>query len=318
VLRSAIADLERIAAAQHGLFTTEQAYLCGLTLSALRNAVARGWLRSVRRSVYAFTGRPPSRWEPILAAWLAAGPGAIISHWSAAAIHGFWGVTGLAPELMLPGQGGRRMNGVRIHRFGALLPEDVVQLGQVQVTSPIRTLLDLTGSTSEYLLARMLDEGAVARLWRAEQIVERLDSAGGEHRLNTPRLRHLLELRLDEASPDSLLEQRVIRVIKPRLPAFVVHHRIALQGRTVELDVAWPEYLLAAEIDGRHVRVASRTKFDSDRLRSNLLEMHGWRVVHLSAGMDDMTILAQLVPFFPPTLIDQRVRSGPGRAGRRR
>jgi hypothetical protein len=50
-------------------------------------------------------------------------------------------------------------------------------------------------------------------------------------------------------------------------------------------------------------------KFDSDRVRSNLLETSGWRVVHLTSTMDDLTLVAQLVPLFPANLIDWRLRS---------
>ena len=201
------------------------------------------------------------------------------------------------------------MQGVWIHRSLAFLPADVLERSGVRVTSLVRTLLDVAPYTSDYVLARIIDEGAIARLWTAEAIVARLEAGSGERRTSTPRLNRLLALRLGESHPDSQLEQRVIRVIKPWLPPFSVHHRMELGGRTVELDVAWPEYRFGAEIDGRLVRSASRSKFDSDRLRSNLLELHGWRVVHLTAAMDDCTLLAQVVPFFPPGVIDARVRA---------
>ena len=306
--RRVLDGLRTLAATEHGLFTCAQAAGVGASSRSLRYAIARGWLRPVRRGVYAFSGRQPSRWEPVLAAWLAAGPNAVISHAPAAAMHGFWGVADPRPELTFPGSGGRSLAGVRIHRPVRLLPDDIVRRGQVPLTSPIRTLLDLAPSTTDGLLSRILDEGAIARLWTAERIVKRLEAAGGERRLNSLRLRRLLALRLDEASPDSVLEQRVIRAIKPWVPPFLVHHRLDLCGRIVEVDVAWPEHLLAAEIDGRDVRVASLTKFESDRRRSNLLEMAGWRVIHLTAGMDDLTLLAQLIPFFPAELIDRRLR----------
>jgi hypothetical protein len=309
VEREVLDALRLLAASQHGLFTVQQARELGVTLMALRTALARGWLRQVRRGVYAFAGRLPSQWEPILAAALAAGPTAVISHRSAAAMHGFWGVAAGEPELTVPTTTGRSMTGVRIHRSAGLLPQDIVRRAPFEITSPIRTLLDLAPSTNDYLLPRIIDEGAIARLWTAERITERLDASGDTHRASVGRLRCLLAERRSESNPDSPLEQRVIRTIKPWLPPFGVHHRVTLGGRIVELDVAWPEYLLAAEIDGRKVRAASVTKFESDRLRSNLLELSGWQLVHITAGMDDLTILAQLVPFFPAGLIDRRLRA---------
>ncbi len=213
----------------------------------------------------------------------------MVSHRAAALTHGFWGLADAEPELTVPGTGSRRIEGVRIHRSTGFDADELISRSGVQITSAVRTLIDLAPSASEYLLPRIIDEGSIARLWTAEQVLERLDRFGKRPR-GTLRLRQLLAERMDEANPDSPLEQRVIRVLKPWLPPFTVHHRVSLGGRIVELDVAWPEHQIAAEIDGRHVRVASRTKFDSDRLRSNLLETSGWRVVHLTAGMDDLTL----------------------------
>jgi very-short-patch-repair endonuclease len=305
---SALDDLQRIAAGQHSLFTTAQAAALGISVYALEQACHRRWLRWVRRSVYAFEGHQPSRWEPVVAAALAGGPSAAISHRAAAVIHGFWGIANAQPELTIPGNRSRRMKGVLIHRSNELDPDDVVFRSGVQITSAVRTLIDVAPSVTDYLLPRIIDEGSIARLWTPERIAERLNGFA-ERRRGTQRLRPLLAERMGEADPDSPLEQRVIRVLKPWLPAFEVHHRITLGGRIVELDVAWPEHQIAAEIDGRHVRVASRTKFDSDRLRSNLLEKGGWRVVHLTSGMDDLTLLAQLTPLFPTELIDRRIHS---------
>jgi hypothetical protein len=299
--------LRVLASTEHGLFTLAQACATGACVAGLRHAVDRGWLRTVRRGVYAFAGRPPHQWESSFAAWLAAGPAAVISHRSAAAMHRFWGIVGGQPELTILGRTGRNMAGVRIHRPLALFPSDVVQRNQIQVTSPIRTLIDVAPSISDHVLSRVIDEGTIARMWTAERIITRLDAPSVER--PSPRLRRLLGLRLDESNPDSVLEQRVLRAIKPWVPPFVVHHRVEAAGRILELDVAWPEYLLGAEIDGRQVRIASRSKFDSDRLRSNLLELAGWRIVHLTAGMDHLTLLAQLIPFFPPELIDVRLRA---------
>jgi hypothetical protein len=306
--RQALGELQRLAATQHGLFTSSQARGLGFSKSWLQQATEWGWLRGVRRGVYRFAGHAPSKWESILAAALACGRTAIISHGAAAAIHAFWGSAEAQPELTVTGHGGRRLAGVRIHHTIRLLAEDVVWRSGVQVTSPIRTLIDLAPVTNDYRLPRVIDEGAVARLWTPEEVAVRLDQFGGG-RLGTPRLRRLLEQRMGEGTADNVLEQRVVRVIKRWLPPFQVHHRIDLAGRIVELDVAWPELLIGAEIDGRHVRLASRTKFDSDRVRSNLLETSGWRVVHLTSTMDDLTLVAQLVPLFPAHLIDRRLRS---------
>ena len=112
---------------------------------------------------------------------------------------------------------------------------------------------------------------------------------------------------MEEGHPANGLERRIIRVVKGQVPPYEVHHQIELEGRLIEMDIAWPDYLIDAEVEGRHVRMASRTKFEADRLRSNLLQRHHWSQVQLTAGMSDRTILAQLVPLFPREVIDPRV-----------
>jgi hypothetical protein len=320
--RGQIGALRHTAAGQHGLFTTAQARHLGVSRSELEHAADHGWVRRVRRRVYAFTGHPRSRWEEVQAACLSAGPAAVISHASAATVHGFWGIAFPGAELTLPGPAGRSLAGVRVHRTTSMPSGDVVRRSGVQVTAPVRTVIDLAGRTNEHLLGRIIDEGAIARLWTVEEIGERLLEAAGGRRPGVRRLRRLLAVRLGEGHPDSPLEQRVFRVMKPQVPTFEVHHRIDLGGRVVELDMAWPEYRIAGEIEGRRLRMESRTKFDSERLRSNLLERYGWREVHLTAAMDDKTLLAQVVPLFPDGVVDRRVlldlrrRTGPGESGK--
>jgi len=291
-----VTSLQALARTQHGLFTLAQARSAGATRTALARAVDRRWLRPVRRGVYAFGGRPPSRWESITAATLAAGPEAVISHRSAAEIHGFWGIAAATPELTIPGRGTRCLDGVVVHRGPDLVACDIVGRAHLPVTSPVRTAIDLAASCGDHLLGRLLDEGAIARLWRAEDIAERLDLPGGSVRGGTRRLRVLLAQRLGEGHPDSLLEQRVIRVLKGRVAPFVVHHRVTLRDRVVDMDVAWPDRRIDGEIDGYRVRSASRRSFDADRVRANLLAAHGWRTVHFTSTMDAATIVGQVAP----------------------
>jgi predicted transcriptional regulator of viral defense system len=84
--RAALGD---VAARQHGLFSVTQAKQIGVSNAQLLRAEAAGQLRRVRRGVYATAGVPPTRWEQIIGAALAAGPEAIVSHASAAAVHRF-------------------------------------------------------------------------------------------------------------------------------------------------------------------------------------------------------------------------------------
>jgi hypothetical protein len=172
-----IEALQQVASGQHGLFTTAQAEELAISRSALRQAAARGWIRRVRRSVYAFVGQPPSRWEAILAASLSTGPCGVISHGAAASVHRFWGAAQADPELTLIGTARRHLDGVTIHRSTTMRPEDIVRRCGVEVTSPIRTLIDVAPFTNDHVLPRIIDEGSIARLWTAEELEARLTFA---------------------------------------------------------------------------------------------------------------------------------------------
>jgi Transcriptional regulator, AbiEi antitoxin len=132
--------LSTIAAAQHGLLSVAQAREIGVANRQLVRAEARGQLRRVRRGVYAIGGMPPSPWEHVVGAALAAGREAVISHANAAAVHRFeYGATN-AVELTVRRSCRSRPAGVVVHRSRDLTPEDLVRKGGVLVTSPCRTL----------------------------------------------------------------------------------------------------------------------------------------------------------------------------------
>lgn len=297
VEKTTINRLQAVASTQHGLFTSRQAAELGASARALEYATHRGWLRSVRPGVYAFAGLPPMPWEAVMAAALAAGSGAAVAYTSAAVIHRFHGIRPKTPELTVLGRCGTRMAGVRIHRTLHLPPSDLEQRRGIAVTTPIRTLIDITRGTSDYLIGRILDDGATRRLWRAEEIAWRLDQSRGAARYGTLRLRRMLDDRRGEGRTDSVLEQRVLRVLRGKVPDPVLHHQEVLDDRVIDMDMAWLYLRLDGEVDGFDAH-RQRTDFDRDRVRHNVLAAHGWRLVHWTSTMDDATIVAQILPFF--------------------
>jgi len=98
----------------------------------------------------------------------------------------------------------------------------------------------------------------------------------------------------------SQLEQRVLRALKRvngGLAEPAIHYRLVLDGRVIDMDLAWPDYRIDGEIDGFHAH-SQRSDFDRDRLRANLLVAHGWRLVHWTSTMNDDAIVAQILPYF--------------------
>lgn len=154
--QDALARISAIAAEQGGLISSRQAVRLGVPQAALVRLAERGLLRRVRRGVYRVAiGRAATPHEDVLAAWLALSgddlpweqrpPRAIISHASAAAIHGLGTIIPTLPELTTERQAGAR-EGIISHTapFGG---EDWqwMTLADVRapVTTPARTIIDL-------------------------------------------------------------------------------------------------------------------------------------------------------------------------------
>jgi hypothetical protein len=295
-----LSQLQALAATQFSLFSAGQATALGVTRRALERALDRGWIVSVRRGVYALAGHPRSPWQPLMAAALAAGPPAVISHGSAAAVHGFYGFApGRQTELSVPGKAHLALDGVTIHRMRNLLPEDVVERRGVRMTSAIRTIIDMAGTINDHLLARVIDEGAIRRLWTPDGIACRLDQLRGCGRPGVKRLDRLLAVRAGDPPPDSSLEQRVFRVLRPRVPQFVTHYPLTFGGKTWIVDLALLDFKIAGEVEGRDVRAVSRGAFDRGKLKANILVAHGWRLVYFISTMDDETIVEQVTALLP-------------------
>jgi hypothetical protein len=184
-----------------------------------------------------------------------------------------------------------------LHRCGPVDPKDQVYRRGVAVTTPARTLVDLASAINLSLLGSILDEGVVQRRWTFEE-VEACLARQARRRSGSATLRALLAQRLGEAVPDSPLEQRIIRYLVPLGP-FEVHHQLVLDGVLVILDVAWPWWRVAAEIDGRSYRQTSRTAHDRESRKLTLLAAADWKVAHLTASMSPAECRDAVTSLFP-------------------
>jgi very-short-patch-repair endonuclease len=282
--------LNQLAADQRGLFSAAQARQVGISYSQLVRGEASRHLRRVRRGVYALAGVASSSWEEILGAALAAGPDAVVSHESAAAVHGFEYADVSAIELTLPRHAHSRPPGAVVHRHADLTASDLVSKRGVLVTSQSRTLVDLAGRWGPELTEKALDEGLVQRRWTVPELQECLARA----RPNVPGrafLQRLLALRAESPTADSVLEARAFRALAPLIP-FETHFATVVDDRVYVIDVAWPERKVGAEIAGRAHRVTSRSAFDRERRKFTLLNAAGWKIAHLTAVMSGAEMVA--------------------------
>jgi predicted transcriptional regulator of viral defense system len=150
-----------IAGRQHGVVGQAQLVAFGLSPRAIRYRIAAGRLVRLHRKVFAVGHDAVSADGRRLAAVLACGSGAVLSHRSAAAL---WGLRPYAgrPELSIPSQACRSVPGVAIHRSRSLVSADVMAVEGIPCTTVARTLVDLA--------ARGDRPGLIAAITRAEEL----------------------------------------------------------------------------------------------------------------------------------------------------
>jgi hypothetical protein len=288
-----------VAASQRGLITWRQLVTAGVARKAITRLVANGWLRRVRRGVYAIGGQMRSPWEDAVAVGLIAGEDTALSHATAAAIHHFPGVaTPAGIEISVVPPRHPALGGVTIHRVSRLDSGDTEARRGIRITTKVRTMVDMAAQLPPKSAARLIDEGTIARWWTARDLLACIDRVDPARKAGARALRSLLNARSDERPLDSILERRMIEILAPYGP-FEVHYEIVLGSEVIVLDIAWPQCLVAAEVDSWSIHGRSRSKFDHDRLRNNLLVAHGWRLAHLTSAMDASTILREVGRLLP-------------------
>lgn len=214
-----------------------------------------------------------------MAAVLAGGEGAVLSHRTAGRL---WGVMTSAtgtPEVTRP-KGWKQRPGIVQHR--SVIPADeVAVLAGIPVTGLSRTLLDLASVLSQSQMERVLNEAEVLGL--TDRISIRVLLRRYPRRPGTAMLRRLLG---DEDVMRGIthreLEERFAAVLAGTdLPRPRRNAHIAVAGRFLEVDCLWREQRLVVELDGRFVHGTWRTS-ERDREKDRLLLVEGWHTVRIT------------------------------------
>jgi very-short-patch-repair endonuclease len=252
----------RIAAPQHGVVARRQLLRAGLSRDQIDHLVAAGRLILLYRGVYAVGHRPVGVRSREMAVALMAGVRAIGWHSALAlwALRRPWHgpVHALGPKS-------RNGQGFVIHRTRHLPASDVTTHWGIPVTTPLRTLLDLSGTLSLDALDAALAEALVRKLVRLEDVQARA----------TGRLAKLVAT---AAPTRSKLEREFRRLLREHgLPQPISNGIVC----GYEVDLHWPEHNLVAELDG-YAYHAPRRAFETDRLRDQTLLVNGWRVARVT------------------------------------
>jgi hypothetical protein len=263
----AIADLAR---RQRGVVGRAQLVALGLGQDAIDWRVSRRRLHRVHRGVYAVGHLALTRNGQFMAAVLACGEGAALSHFSAAVL---WGMLqGEGQEIHVTAAKRRRVKGIVVHE-APLNGERVRRLGII-VTTPARTLVDLADVVERRrILERAFDEAEYLCLdWRK--------AAPRHGRSGSGLLSSVLAVHTPGSTRTrSKLEEDFIAFCDRRgIPRPEVN--VGIEG--YECDFVWREARLIVETDGGAAHSTSRAR-ERDPIRDADLQIAGWRVIRLTS-----------------------------------
>ena len=266
-----------IAAGQHGVVSRWQLRDAGLSAAEIDGRISTRRLHQLHRAVFA-VGHPVIGVRGVwLAAVLAGGPGALLSHRSAAALHGLLRPRG-PTHVTVSNTRRRHGRGLRIHSSRALGPADRAFVGAIPVTAVPRTLLDLAATADRRTLKRAFEEADRLRLLRLADLEALRDRAHGHHGLRA--YRSVLAAHSAPADVHSELERLFLELCEEGgLPQPSVD--VLVEGYRV--DCHWPASGLVVELDGWSYH-RTRSSHEHDHARTVDLELAGYEVLRFSHG----------------------------------
>lgn len=304
--RGADEAIGALAEQQHGVVNRAQMRGMGFGPSAIESRLRRGSLYRVHQGVYAVGHRTltvEGRW---MAAVLASGPGAVLSHRTAGHLQGIVPRTPIEPEVSRPTTFKARP-GIVAH-CASLPADEFGEIRGIPVTSLSRTLFDLAAVLPRRGVERALNEAEVRGLTDRLSIPDLM--ARYPRRRGSATLRELLASKTPADITRNDFEELFLEFLDAyELPRPRLNATLPVRGRLLKPDCMWPDQRLIAELDGRAVHGTERA-FESDRQRDRILLAEGWRstrITWLQLRDEPATIAADLRellrgPGRPPTL----------------
>jgi very-short-patch-repair endonuclease len=272
--------LDQLGRKQYGLVTAAQFRQVGMTKREIAALTEAGRVASIRRGIYRLCGVPPSWQTSALAAVLAAGEGAVLSHRSAAVLWGLLDRHHETGRLEITASHQGRFTGVTVHRHRITPPERTRRDG-IPVTTPERTLLDLAESIRDpRQLGGLCDEALRRRLLTVDNLHATVRAHRGPGRRRLAPIHAVLADRVPGYDPGANdWEQRMDRLWdRLGLPAAERQYRVRLGRRSYRLDRAIVDLKIAIEWNGLDPH-AYRTQLHQDSQRRAELAAAGWRVL---------------------------------------
>jgi very-short-patch-repair endonuclease len=255
-------------------------YDLGYSRSGIARRVERRRLLRVHRAVYAVGHRRLSIYGRWMAAVLACGRGAVLSHRDAAALHDLRRIGSGKIDVTAPSR--HQLPGIRAHYVRTLHVQDTTRVNGIPTATPARTYLDLAELLSHARLIDLLEAGQRQNKLDVSAIDAVIARHPGRHGIRA--LQGAVRELTDEAPVlQSGLERAFRALVRDHhlpMPRFNVY----VEGELV--DVVWPEHRLIVEVDGYKYHQGKRA-FGNDRRRDRVLVRAHWTVVRFTDDQVD-------------------------------
>jgi hypothetical protein len=260
------------AASQHGVVSVAQLAGLGLSPSAIKSRVRSGRLHRVYRGVYAVGHPQISYLGRCMAAVLASGRTAALSHRAAGQVHGLR--TGSWIEVTVP-HGRHGPKGIHLHETRR--PPATTLIERIPTTTVSRTLVDLADVLSHTRLEMAFADAERLR------ILDLADVNPIPGRTGRKRLESVLG-GLFSADTQPGLEQRFAIFLRDYGFPWPVFNTL-VQG--ILVDVFWPAQKVIVELDSYEHHGKARKPFEDDRAKSNRLQLDEYKVLRVTSRMLD-------------------------------
>ena len=257
-----------MAARQHGVVSRRQLRAAGVTPDAVKHRLADGRLTRLHRGVYRL-GPTHTAFTSPMAAVLACGRTAVLSHHAAGWLHGIRPEPRGSLDVTVTSGHPESRPGIRVHRAREV---DRVVVSGIPVTTVPRTLLDLAVEVSERELRRAIEEAQIRRKLDHASLTDAVQQAGG-HR-GARALRAAAAATAEPQLTRSEAERRLLELIRK---AELKRPRTNARIGAYEVDFVWPAERLVVEVDGFAFH-GGREAFERDRRKQADLTAAGFRV----------------------------------------
>jgi very-short-patch-repair endonuclease len=255
-----------------------------MSASAIDRHIRSGAWEIVHPGVYRVSGSPKGWDQAVMAAALWSGSGSVLFRRTAAAL---WDIDGSRKGVieLVSDRTPRALCGFKVHRRVLLDPEDVTMVGPYPVTTLPRTIVDLGSIYGPGRLEEFLDAGLRRRPGMLPEVTDCFERLACRGRTGIATVRVVVEARDPTLGvPDSNLETRFAQMVRSfGLPRYEGQfHVVRPGGKDAFIDFAYPEVMIAIEIDGRltHSDLVDR---EEDYERAAELVAMGWRILRFTS-----------------------------------